>query len=50
LVFRDLIAQDPQIKSRISPEILMKSFELDRQLANVDTIFDRVLGAKKEVA
>jgi adenylosuccinate lyase len=50
LVFRDLIAQDPQIKSRISPEILMKSFELDRQLANVDTIFDRVLGAKEEVA
>ena len=50
LVFRDLIAQDPQIKSCISPEILKKSFELDRQLANVDTIFDRVLGAKEEVA
>jgi adenylosuccinate lyase len=50
LVFRDLIAQDPQIKSRISPETLKKSFELDRQLTNVSTIFDRVLGAKEEVA
>jgi adenylosuccinate lyase len=50
LVFRDLIAQDPEIKSRISSEKLNKSFELDRQLANVGTIFGRVLGVKKGAA
>jgi adenylosuccinate lyase len=41
LVFRDLVAQDPAIKSRLSH--LGKSFQLERQLANVDAIFERVL-------
>lgn len=50
LVFRDLIAQDPEIKSRLPPEKLKKSFELDRQLANVGTIFGRVLGVKEGAA
>jgi adenylosuccinate lyase len=44
LVFRDLVASDPEIASRLSPEILAKSFDLARQLKNVDVIFKRVLG------
>src|SRR5277367_3261191 len=44
LVFRDLVASEPAITSRLSPEILAKSFDLSRQLKNVDAIFKRVLG------
>ena len=43
LVFRDLIASDPAITSRLSREKLAHSFDLNRQLKNVDAIFDRVL-------
>jgi adenylosuccinate lyase len=42
LVFRELIAQDPAIRGRLTN--LEKSFQLERQLANVDAIFARVLG------
>jgi adenylosuccinate lyase len=41
LVFRDLVARDPAISSRLPH--LEKSFDLQRQLSNVDAIFDRVL-------
>jgi adenylosuccinate lyase len=44
LVFRDLVASDPAISSRLTPEKLAHSFDLSRQLSNVDAIFDRVLG------
>ena len=43
LVFRDLVAQDPAITARLSPEKLARTFELERQLQNVDAIFARVL-------
>jgi len=43
LVFRDLIAADPAITSRLTPETLAASFDLTRQLKNVDGIFARVL-------
>jgi adenylosuccinate lyase len=43
LIFRDLIAQDPEITARLSPEKLARTFDLARQLRNVDAIFDRVL-------
>ncbi len=46
LVFRDLAAADPAITSRLSPEKLARTFDLSRQLGNVDTIFARVLGAE----
>ena len=45
LVFRDLVAADPEITSRLSPEKLAHAFDLHRQLGNVDAIFDRVLKA-----
>jgi adenylosuccinate lyase len=44
LVFRELIAGDAAITSRLSAEKLAGSFDLSRQLGNVDAIFVRVLG------
>jgi adenylosuccinate lyase len=45
LTFRDEIAKVPEITSRLSPEKLAHAFDYTRQLANVDAIFTRVLGA-----
>jgi adenylosuccinate lyase len=41
LVFRDLVQQDPAITQRLPN--LEKTFQWERQLANVDAIFERVL-------
>src|SRR5271155_3605216 len=38
LVFRDLVSHDVAITSRLSPEKLARSFDLSRQLKNVDAI------------
>jgi len=43
LVFRDEVAKVPEITARLSPEKLARAFDYNRQLANVDAIFDRVL-------
>ena len=43
LVFRELVAADPEITSKLTPEKLARTFDLNRQLKNVDAIFDRVL-------
>ena len=43
LVFRDLVAADPEIAARLSAEKLAHTFDLRRQLGNVDAIFARVL-------
>ena len=43
LVFRELIANDPEITSRLTPAQLEATFDLHRQLGNVDAIFARVL-------
>ena len=43
LVFRDLVAADPAIASRLTPDQLARTFDLARQLTNVDAIFARVL-------
>ncbi len=45
LVFRDEVAKEPAITSRLSPEKLAHAFDYRRQLANVDAIFNRVFGA-----
>ena len=47
LVFRDLVAADPAISSRLNAEKLARTFDLDRQLGNVDAIFARVLGPEE---
>ena len=44
LVFRDIVAADPEITALLSPEKLARTFDLKRQLSNVDAIFKRVLG------
>jgi len=44
LTFRDEIAKDTAITSRLSPEQLQHAFDYRRQLQNVDAIFKRVLG------
>ena len=43
LVFRELVAADAEITSRLSAEKLEHTFDLHRQLGNVDAIFARVL-------
>ena len=42
--FRELVANDPEIRALLSPEQLARSFSVDRQLANVAPIFERVFG------
>ena len=44
LVFRDEIANDPAIASRLPPEQLAQTFDYHRQLKNVAAIYTRVLG------
>ena len=44
LTFRDEVAKDPAISGRLKPQQLARAFDYTRQLANVDAIFDRVLG------
>jgi adenylosuccinate lyase len=46
LIFRELVAADPEISARLTPEKLAKTFDLSRQLENVDAIFERVLGGE----
>src|ERR1700728_3972780 len=43
-VFRDEVAQDAEIAALLSMEQLNKTFDMTRQLGNVDAIFARVLG------
>ncbi len=45
LIFRELVAADPEITARLTPEQLDRTFALERQLGNVDAIYERVLGA-----
>jgi adenylosuccinate lyase len=44
LVFRDEAARDGEISVLLSAEQLAKTFDMTRQLGNVDAIFERVLG------
>jgi adenylosuccinate lyase len=47
LVFREQVAADPEITGKLSLEKLAKTFDLNRQLKNVDAIFARVLKAEE---
>lgn len=44
LNFRELIGGDPEIARQLSAAQLEKSFDFQRQLRNVDAVFERVLG------
>ncbi len=41
-VFRELVANDPEVKAIVPPERLAEAFNLERQLGHVDYIFKRV--------
>jgi adenylosuccinate lyase len=43
--FRERVAQDPRITKYLTPKELEYTFDLPRQLRNVDKLFDRVFGA-----
>lgn len=45
--FRAAIQNDPEIRAVLPPEKIAESFSLDRQLRNVDKIFQRVFGERK---
>jgi adenylosuccinate lyase len=40
--FRRAVEDDPEVRAVLSPEQIAQSFSLDRQLRNVDAIFERV--------
>ena len=44
LVFRDEVARDAAITALLSEEKLAETFDMTRQLGNVDAIFARVFG------
>ncbi len=46
--FREAIENDPEVRALLTPEQIARSFSLDRQLGNVDRIFARVFGTRKE--
>ena len=42
--FRAAIDADPEIRAALKPEQIAEAFSIERQLRNVDTIFERVFG------
>jgi adenylosuccinate lyase len=50
LNFRELVSNDTSITSHVKPEAIRRSFDLKRQLRNVDAIFARVFGTKRSHA
>jgi adenylosuccinate lyase len=49
LNFREEIERDPEIARRLTKKQLDRTFDMTRQLGNVDAIFARVLGASGAV-
>ena len=47
LNFRELVAGDPNITSRVPARVIERAFDLKRQLRNIDAIFAQVFKAKK---
>jgi adenylosuccinate lyase len=45
--FRAAINSDPEVRAVLSAEKIAESFSLDRQLRNVDRIFDRVFSERE---
>ena len=44
--FRDLVEQDEEIRAVLGPEDYERAFSLERQLRNVDAIFERVFSSQ----
>jgi len=47
LNFRDEVSKDPEVSGKLSAEKLAQTFDMTRQLTNVEEIFARVLGEKE---
>jgi adenylosuccinate lyase len=45
LNFSSLIEADPEINARLTPEKIAAAFDVNRQLTNIDEVFERVLAA-----
>jgi adenylosuccinate lyase len=45
LNYRELIKADPQILAQLGPEKTAAAFDVNRQLTNIDEVFERVLAA-----
>src|SRR5215472_2972572 len=45
--FRAAVEADPEIRAFMSPDQIAEAFSLDRQLRNVDRIFERVFGSQE---
>lgn len=43
--FRAAVESDPEIAKYLTPDALERTFSLDRQLKNIDAIFERVFGS-----
>jgi len=48
--FRSAVEQDPEIRAALGPEVLARTFSIERQLRNVDKIFARVFGGDHRAA
>jgi adenylosuccinate lyase len=44
--FKDLLASDPEVQSRLGSKDLDEAFDLDRELRHVSAVFERVLGKR----
>jgi adenylosuccinate lyase len=42
LNFRELVARDPDITSRVPAKVIEQAFDLKRQLRNIDGIFAQI--------
>jgi adenylosuccinate lyase len=48
--FRAAVEADPEIRAILPAEKIAEAFSLDRQLRNVDKIFERVFGEETALA
>src|SRR3954471_15048181 len=44
--FKDLLASDPEVQSRLNSKELDEAFDLDHELRHVSAVFERVLGKR----
>jgi adenylosuccinate lyase len=48
--FKSLLLADPDLMKVLTPAEVDKAFDLNDQMRNVDAIFERVFGAKTDIA
>lgn len=48
--FRELISNDPEVKTQVPARVIANAFDLKRQLRNIDAIFARVFGKQSKAS